>query len=173
MPLFRSASLLACAVTTAALTFAACDRPAPTAALPASSTPVPEPVAKTKTLETELLGRAVDTYESAPNAANAAAVDKATAKLDGEIAELQERVAKKGDPEAEMKAKNLKSYRESEVVRFNVAKAKAAIGVGSPAPAAPDGRTGADKMRDSAEKAADKVETGAQKAADAIRNVVK
>src|SRR3954468_23995136 len=79
----------------------------------AEATPIPEPVAKTNTLETRRLGSAIDTYEQSPDADRSAAVKKAVADLDGEIAELEARVAKTSGgekEEAEMKRRNLSEY---------------------------------------------------------------
>lgn len=70
-----------------AFTLAGCDRKL-TTVIVEPGTPIPEPVAKTRTAETSRLGDTIDRYEKEPTAANNAAVRKALADLDGEIAEL-------------------------------------------------------------------------------------
>ena len=85
------------------------------------------PAAPTKTLETKKLGAAVDEYVGLPNDVNAAEVKQAFADLDGEIAELQSRVAQTtGNDQAEARAKleNLQTYRAAEFARFSVASVK-------------------------------------------------
>jgi len=136
------------------------------------ATPVAEPVAKTKTIETTRLGSAVDSYERNPNAENAAEVKKALADLDGEIAELEVLVVKRageGRDEAAAKLRNLQSYRTAEAARFTAAQAKAGLGV---APAA-DARSGADKVEDGARRAGETIENAAKKAGDAIKDAVR
>jgi len=133
------------------------------------ATPVPEPIAKTETLETRRLGAELDRYERAPNAATRADVHKALAELDGEIAELEQRVARTDGAdraEAAAKLRNLRDYRQTQTVRFAAMQGAAAIGV----PPAVDARTGAEKAQDSARKAGNEVEDAAKKAADTIKD---
>lgn len=92
------------------------------------TTPVPEPVAQTKTLETIKLGETVRTYERESTSENLAEVKKALAELDGEIAELEALVTKRigaEKEEAAVKLKNLQAYRAGEVARFTAAQAQA------------------------------------------------
>lgn len=154
---------LACAIA-----FPACDH-GPTTLTSESSTPIPDPVARTKTAETSRLGEAIDRYEKEPTAGNNAAVKKALAELDGEIAELEERVAKKAGAErdeAAVKSKNLQNYRVAETLRFTQAQAMAGVG----AAPQPDARTGAEKLKDSARKAGDAIKDAAKKTGDAIKD---
>ncbi len=138
----------------------------------APATPVAEPVAMTKTLETSRLGAAVDSYERNPGAANHAAVMMALADLDGEIAELEALVAKRSGGEREeaaVKLKNLQTYRAAEVARFTVAKARAPLAT----PASRDGRTGAEKVEDTVRGAGNSIEDAARKTGDAIKDAVR
>ena len=102
------------------LTFAACERKTATVelTLPVEPTVQPaEPVAKTSTFETSRLGDAIDTFEKVPTVENQSSVKLAFAKLDGEIAEMQDRVVKtNGQDRAEASAKlnNLQTYRDAE-----------------------------------------------------------
>jgi hypothetical protein len=153
------------------LGFTACDRQV-VVVEKAPATPLPEPVAQTKTLETARLGGAVDAYEREPSAANGAAVKTALAKLDGEIAELEEYVTKHdGDAraKAEAKLKNLQSYRAAETLRFTAARAKGAVRDREPG----DARSGADKVEDSARKVGDSIGNAARKTGDAIKDAVR
>ena len=128
-----------------------------------------KPVSKTKTLETSRLGGAVDSYERNPTAANHAAVKKALADLDGEIAELEELVAKRtgeGRAEAAAKLKNLQTYRAAEVMRFTAAQAKAPL---SP-PDSADARSGAEKIEDTAKHVGKSIEDAARKTGDAVKD---
>ncbi len=138
----------------------------------APATPIPEPVAQTKTLETSRLGAAVDAYVRNPSPDHGAAVKTALAKLDGEIAELEEYVTRhdgNARAEASAKLKNLQSYRAAETLRFTAAQAKGAVGVREPA----DARSGADKVEDSARKVGGSIENAARKTGDAIKDAVR
>ena len=131
-----------------------------------------DPVAKTKTFETARLGAAIDSFEKEPVDRNSAAVKKALAELDGEIAELQERVAKTSGAardEAAVKARNLESYRSSENLRFTKAQAAGALG-GRPSA---DGRTGAEKVEDRARRVGQTVEDGAKRVGESLENAAK
>ena len=136
------------------------------------ATPLADPVARTKTMETSRLGAAVDSYEREPSATNHADVKKALADLDGEIAELEALVAKRSGGEREeaaLKLRNLQTYRAGEVARFTAAQAKAPL-----SPAAPrDGRTGAEKVEDAAQRVGNTVEDAARKTGDAIKDAVR
>jgi len=84
---------------------ASCERKVVVVEVPAA-TPIPEPVSRTKTLETGRLGSAIDEYERQPTAVHSAEVDKAFADLDGELAELREYIAKHdGEEQAKAAAK--------------------------------------------------------------------
>ncbi len=138
----------------------------------APATPIADPVAKTKTLETSRLGGAVDAYERHPGAENHAAVKLALADLEGEIAELEVLVAKLTGGEREeaaVKLRNLQTYRAAELARFTEAQAKAPLA----APASSDGRTGADKVEDTARRVGNSVEDAARKAGDAIKDATR
>ncbi len=116
-----------------------------------------KPTTATKTFETSRLGNAIDRYVSSHSAVDAADANKAFAELDGEIAELQERVAKTdGDDRAEAAGKlaNLQSYRTKEQVRFSAAKATAPMSTSTPET---DVRSGAEKVGDSLNRAASNV----------------
>lgn len=134
--------------------------------------PLAEPVAKTRTLETSRLGSAVDSYDREPTAGNHAVVKKALAELDGEIAELEALVAKRSGSsreEAAVKLKNLQTYRAAEVMRFTVAQAKAPLTARPPV----DGRSGADKVEDTAKRVGNSIEDAARKTGDAIKDAVR
>jgi len=134
--------------------------------------PAEKPASKTKTLETSRLGAAVDSYERNSSAANHAAVKKALADLDGEIAELEELVAKRtgeGRAEAAAKLKNLQTYRAAEVMRFTTAQAKAPLSPAEPA----DARSGAQKIEDTAKDVGKSIEDAARKTGDAVKDAVR
>ena len=79
------------------------------------------PVTKTRTLETSALGASIDAFIVTPTHTNRASVKQAFARLDSEIAELNERADKTdGRDRAEATAKliNLQSYRTAEMLRF-------------------------------------------------------
>lgn len=138
----------------------------------APPTPVAEPVARTKTLETSRLGAAVESYQREPTSANHADVKKALADLDGEIAELEALVARRTGNEREeaaVKLRNLQTYRAGEVARFTAAQAKAPLTMHAPA----DGRTGADKAEDAANRVGNSIEKAARKTGDAIKDAVR
>lgn len=148
-----------------------CERKTVVIQVPAP-TPVVEPVARTKTLETARLGAAVDSYEREPSSANHAEVKKALADLDGEIAELETLVAKRTGSEREeaaVKLKNLNTYRADEVARFAAAEVRAPLAAPIPA----DSRTGAEKVEHSARKVGDAIEDAARKTGDAIKDAVR
>lgn len=137
-------------------------------------TPMAEPVAKTKTLETSRLAGAIDAYETRPGAENSADVKKAFAKLDGEIAELEAYVAKhEGTERAEAaaKLKNMQEYRAAETARFTAVQAKSALS--APASSPVDDRSGAEKAGDAARKAGHEIEDAAKKTGDAIKDAVR
>lgn len=153
-----------------ALALMGCDRKPVVEVAPA--TPMAEPVARTKTLETKRLGAAVDAFERQPGAENHAAVKLALSDLDGEIAELEALVVKRTGGEREeaaVKLGNLRTYRAAEMARFTVAQAKAPLAV----PASRDGRTGAEKVEDAAKRVGDSAEDAARKTRDAIKDAVR
>lgn len=155
----------------AAVTLMGCERKTVVVEV-APATPVVEPVAKTKTLETARLGAAVDAYERTPSAENHADVKKAFAELDGELAELEGLVAKRTGVEREEaagKLRNLQGYRIAETARFTAAQAKSPLDV---RPAA-DARSGAEKVEDGAKRVGNSIEDAAKKTGDAIRDVVR
>lgn len=136
------------------------------------ATPIPEPVAKTRTLETSRLGAAVDSYERNPRGVTLAEVKKALADLDGEIAELEALVAKRSGgerDEAAAKLRNLQAYRAAETARFTVAQAGATVGV----PPVGDARSGAQKVEDGAKRVGNTIDDAAKRAGDAIKDAVR
>ena len=150
-----------------ALAIAGCERKTVVVEVPTA-----DPVARTKTLETSRLGAAVDAFERQPGAENHASVKLALAEIDGEIAELEALVAKRTGGEREeaaAKLRNLQTYHAAEMARFTVARAKAPLA----APASRDGRTGAEKVEDTAKRVGDSVEDAARKTGDAIKDAVK
>jgi len=161
----NTARFILAASIASAFTFTACERKTtagePTAPVtPATQTA--EPIAKTSTFETARLGGAIDRFEKTPTVENQASVKLAFAELDGEIAELELRVAKtNGNARAEAAAKsaNLKKYRDAEMVRFT----KARIGTAFEMPPLADSRSGAQKVKNTAVKVGDTIEDGAEK----------
>lgn len=150
-----------------AATLPGCNKPARDSAVEA--TPIPEPVAKTNTLETRRLGGAIDAYEQMPNAVTSSAVKKTMADLDGEIAELEARAAKTSGSEkdeAEMKRRNLTEYRDTQKARFELLQVKGSVGVAREP--ATDARSAEQKARDAAKDVGDKVEAGAKRAGDTL-----
>lgn len=140
--------------------FAACDRK-----------PIAEkPVATTANLETARLGEAIDLYISHPTAEQAATVDKSFAELDGEIAELGQRVSQASGAErdeAQAKATNLKTYRAKEQIRFTEAKARAQT------QAATDGTKAAgEKIEEGVKKAGEGVKDAAEAVKDGVDHAV-
>ncbi len=167
--------LLTSAAIAAAISLGACERKTVTIEAP---TPVDlhwTPDAPTSTLETKKLGAAVDNYVASPTDTNAAQVKKTFADLDGEIAELEERVAKttgQDRAEAQGKLTNLQTYRAAETARFSVASVK--LAPAHPTPVV-DTRAGAEKVGDGVENAANKIgrtlEHGAENVGDKIHDV--
>lgn len=138
----------------------------------APTAPVADPVARTKTLETSRLGAALDAYERKPNAENHASVKLALADLDGEIAELEALVAKRtgGErDEAAVKLKNLQAYRSAAMARLTAAKAGTPLAIPVPV----NGRTGAEKVEDTAKGVGNSIEDAARKTGDAIKDAVR
>jgi len=149
-----------------------CDRPKVTVVEVAPATPAAEPVAQTKTLETQRLGAAIDRFQQEPTEVQHAAVKKALAELEGEIAELEALVAKRSgaeQAEAAAKLQNLRSYRDAELLRLNAAAPKPVL----PAGPLPDARTGAEKVEDSVERVGNSLENAARKTGDAIKDAVR
>jgi len=164
--------LLSILTVAAAVSFVGCERK--TIVIEVPTTPVPEhPESKTKTLETARLGGAIDAYAQAPNAQNDAAVQKALAELDGEIAELKELVAKRSgesQAEAEAKLRNLQQYRTTETVRFAALQAKAGV---TPSVPPVDARSGGEKVEDTARKVGNTIEDAAKKVGDTVKDAVR
>lgn len=125
-----------------------------------------KPTASTTNIETTRLGTAIDSYISTPNATQSASVDEAFAELDGEIAELDQRVAAvSGDErtEAKSKADNLRSYRDKERVRYTEAQARAK---------AQDVKEGARNLGENVEEGAKRVGEEVKDAAEAMKDGV-
>jgi hypothetical protein len=86
-----------------------------------------EPVSATSTFETAGLERALETYRANPTDQNKAAVDKAFAELDGEIAELKQKAAASTGNEkieTERKLADLQAYRDKQRVNYTGEKAE-------------------------------------------------
>lgn len=133
------------------LFFTACEREQPSAQTPTTAV---------QTAETSGLDEAVDAYLQSPTEANEAAADRAFAKLDSEIAELDQRAADtSGDAqrEARAKASELKSYRNQQATRMTEARARAGA------------RSVGDAVRDAGEAVGDAVGDAADKVRDAVR----
>ena len=158
-----------------ALTFTACERKSTAGDPTPSANPVTQPakpIAKTTTFETARLGGAIDLFEKTPTVENQSSVKLAFAELDGEIAELEDRVIKTNGPtraEAAAKSANLKKYRVAEMIRFAKAQAFAPLDVNPPA----ESRSGAQKMKDTATKVGDKVEDDAKKVGKTLEKAAK
>lgn len=149
------------------LMFSACDKRKDTTVIIETQTP---PATDTKTLETRALGTAINTYDKAPTAENAADVKRAFAELDGEIAELEGHVSNKtGDARAEAlkKLNDLTAYRTSETARFTAIQTAKGI-VSEPRPV--EGRTAGDDLKDAADKIGNSVEKGAKNVGEAIKD---
>ena len=166
--------LLTCGAIAAVISLGACERKTVTIVAPTPVDLHQAPDAPTTTLETKKLGIAIDNYVASPSDMNAAQVKKAFADLDGEIAELQERVAKtSGQDQAEARGKltNLQTYRAAETARFSVASVK--LAPMNPTPVV-DTRAGAEKVGDNVENAAQKIgrsiEHGAENVGDKIHD---
>ena len=154
----------------------ACDR-TPTTVAPGDEvvvvTPASDPVAKTRTLETSRLGRAVDQFNREPTSVHEADVKKAIAELDGEIAELQSRVSTTSgndQEEAAIKLRNLQAYRAAEVARFTAEQARHSVGT-DPGPIDP--RTGAEKASEALQRTGAALEDAAEKTSDAIKDAIR
>ena len=151
----------------------ACKREPSVIIVEASPTPIPE--SRTKTLETRVLGKEIEAFESNPSITQGARVEKAFADLDGEIAELVGHVEKEtGDErrEAERKLADLREYRNAQHARFLRAQASARLEEKREAvipPASESGERGAEKLGGKIDDAARKVEEGLKDAADAVR----
>lgn len=141
-----------------------------------------QPVAETRTIETVRLADAIDTFEKDPSVENHSSVKLAFAKLDGEIAELEDRVVKtNGSDRAEAAAKldNLQKYRAAQMIRFPKAQDETALegnpkGEIRPAIQQPaDSRSATQKVEDTAVKVGDKIEDGAKQIGNTLEKAVK
>ncbi len=153
------------------ITLAGCGRKNPIVIVPGD--PSEESVgaeARTKTRETNQLGKAIDAYAAHPTAEASEEVKKRFLSLDGEVADLQLFVAKsKGAEREEATAKlnNLQSYRTAELLRFGALPAYPGSPVSSEA--RNDSRTGSEKVEQKARDLADTLEAGAKRAGDSIK----
>jgi phosphoenolpyruvate-protein kinase (PTS system EI component) len=109
------------------LLFTSCERRSETVVETRVEEPIKaEPVSATTTFETAGLDRAIETYRTNPTEQNKAAVDKAFAELDAEIAELKQKAATSSGNEkieTERKLADLQAYRDKQ--RANYAGEKA------------------------------------------------
>lgn len=173
-PLRNNTRLFIVASILGALSFSACERKTATVEMVLPVNPSPqvrpvEPVAITKTIETTNLGEAIDAFEKVPTVENQSSVKLAFSKLDGEIAELQDRVVKTNSydrAEASVKLGNLQKYRDIEAIRF----AKDQDGLALDANPPVDSRSAAQKAGDTATMVGEKVEDGARKVGRTLEN---
>ena len=152
-----------------AIAFGACDRKPVVVEPQSNETSSVEPIARTETFETARLDNAIDDFEKTPSAENSAAVKAAMAELDGEIAELEARVARASGgerDEAALKLRNLQTYRAAEQLRFTKAQTR------SGAPPPPPADRSAESAEDRARKIGDAAEESAAKAADALKDTL-
>ena len=109
------------------LLFTSCERKSETVVEARVEEPIKaEPVSATTTFETAGLDRAIEAYRTNPTEQNKAAVDKAFAELDTEIAELKQKAATSSGNEkieTERKLADLQAYRDKQ--RANYAGEKA------------------------------------------------
>jgi hypothetical protein len=127
------------------------------------------PVAQTTPFETTRLGAAIDTFEKAPSVENQSSVKLDFAEVDGDIADLVDRVVKTdGSDRAEAAARlnNLQTYHDAEMTRFTNDQTAAGFDDNSPA----DGRSGAQKVKDAAKKVEKSFEKAAKDTGDAIND---
>ena len=112
------------------LLFASCERRSETVQETKVAEPTKaEPVSATTTFETTGLDRAIEAYRANPTEQNGAAVDKAFAELDIEIAELKQKGATATGNEkidTDKKLSDLQAYRNKQRANYIGEKAKAA-----------------------------------------------
>lgn len=107
---------------------------------PTKEASTPQPSGQTedkKEQEPSRLAEAIDAYTQAQNPENDAAVRKAMAQVDGEMAELEDLVAKRHGRDREKVAarmRKLEAYRSEQITRF------AAVQAGSALTPRPDGQ---------------------------------
>jgi Skp family chaperone for outer membrane proteins len=122
---------------------------------------VEKPTPSLANVETARLGVAIDAYVASPTDSQAASVEKAFAELDGEIAELDQRVTKTSGAdreEAQTKSTQLHTYRDKEMARYTEAKARAKTqATGAKV------ETAVDKIEDVAKEAGNAVKEAADK----------
>lgn len=131
---------------------------------------VEKPTPTTTNFETSRLGVAIDGYIANPTEAHAADVQMAVAEIDGEIAELDQRAAAVTGAErieAQVKADNLRAYRDKEKLRYTEAQARAKTNA-----AAEKTESTAEKVGDGVKDAADTVKDGVDKAVDAVKETL-
>ncbi len=165
--LMKTTPLFAVLTVASALAFTGCEKK-PTVENAAPGAVTEAPVAKTKTFETIHVSAAIDAYVNAPSDDKAAAVDRALAELEGEIAELRERIAKaSGDEHVEVgtKIQNLTEFHTKEKARYTAAKVGAAVGA-----VKEDADKAADTVKDGAADAADDAKDAAHDAKEAIKD---
>jgi hypothetical protein len=117
---------------------------------------VEKPTPSLSNRETERLGAAVDAYLADPTEARASDVERALAELDGEIAELDERVEKSSGghrEEAQRKAVPLRAYRDREKARFTEARLRA-------------------KTQEEVSTVGSRIEAAAEKVGDGVKDAV-
>jgi hypothetical protein len=164
-PMGNNARFVLTALALTALAFTACERKSanrePT--LPVNPTAeLAMPVVQVTTFETVRLAATIDMYEKNPTMDNHSSVNLAFAKLDGEIAELQDRVVRAtGSDRTEPTAKlnNLQRYRDSEMIRFTKAQDAVALNANPPV----DSRSATQKMDDAAAIVEEKVVDGSKR----------
>lgn len=128
---------------------------------------VEKPTPATSNFETARLGTAIDAYIASPGETTAANVRKGFAEIDGEIAELDQRITSATGAdltEAQTKAGNLRAYRDKEKLRYTEAQARAKTNA-----AAASTESTAEKVGDGVKDAAEAVKDGVNNAVDAVK----
>jgi hypothetical protein len=118
---------------------------------------VEKPTPALTNIETSRLGSAIDAYVASPTEAQAANVERAFSELDGEIAELDQRVAKSSGEdreEARTKSAQLHTYRDKEMARFTEAQLRVKTGA--------EKSTAGTKLEAAADKVGDEVKEAAE-----------
>jgi hypothetical protein len=136
----------------AVVALTACDNPPRSVAEKGAGEP------GTRTFETAGLDQAIAAYRADPTKQNRAAVDKAFAELDGEIAELKQKAASAtGDEKVEIERKiaDLESYRTKQHANYAGERAESA----------------AESAKDAVKDAAKEVGGAIESAGEAIRKV--
>lgn len=158
-----SPRLLIASLTLASFGLSACDRRGGGAVVDSNGE------TRAKTLEVMALEGALDTYDAARTDANEAAVKKAFAELDGEIADIDARIAKTDGlkrEEATQQATDLRIYRTRQQARYAKLKAGAVI-----EDLKPEARAAGEKLRETAQDIGDSVSKAGRKIGDELKEL--